>query len=34
MRTTITVAGRVREEELSTQTVDELTAAFRGWRQP
>jgi len=34
MRTTITVVGRVREDELSTRAVDELIAAFRGWKQP
>lgn len=34
IRATITVLGRVREQELSTQAVDELLAAFRGWKQP
>lgn len=34
MRATITVVGRVPEQELSTQAVDELIAAFRGWKQP
>jgi len=34
MRTTINVVGRVSEQELSAQAVDQLTAAFRGWKQP
>jgi anti-sigma factor RsiW len=32
MRTTITVVGRVGEQDLSNEAVDELTAAFRGWK--
>ncbi len=34
MRTTITVVGRAGEQELSDEAVDELIAAFRGWKQP
>jgi anti-sigma factor RsiW len=34
MRATITVLGRVGEQELSTQAVDELMIAFRGWERP
>jgi anti-sigma factor RsiW len=33
MRTTITVLGRVREQELSPDAVGELIVAFRGWKQ-
>jgi len=34
MRTTIAVVGRVSEQQLSTEAVDELIAAFRGWQRP
>jgi anti-sigma factor RsiW len=34
MRTTIAVVGRVGEGELSTPAVNELIAAFRGWKRP
>ena len=33
MRATISVLGRVHEEELSPQAVDELLSAFRGWKR-
>ena len=34
MRTTISVVGHVPEEELSTRAVNDLIAAFRGWKRP
>jgi anti-sigma factor RsiW len=33
MRATIRVLGRVREEELPPDAVDELLATFRGWNR-
>jgi anti-sigma factor RsiW len=34
MRTTIAVAGRVREPELPPELEQRLREAFRGWRSP
>jgi anti-sigma factor RsiW len=34
MQTTITAAGRFREEPLDPRVTDELLAAFRGWNSP
>jgi predicted anti-sigma-YlaC factor YlaD len=33
IRHTIDLAGRVREDDLSAQTKEELLAAFRGWKR-
>ena len=34
MRATITVVGGVSEQEMSAEAVDDLIAAFRGWKNP
>ena len=34
MQTTISAAGRLREEGLDPRVRDELLAAFRGWNSP
>ena len=33
MRATVAATGRLREDDLATELVDGLLAAFRGWRQ-
>ena len=33
MRATVAATGRLREDDLTTELVDGLLAAFRGWRQ-